>query len=75
MLPMVTLPGSSMTVSGVTVPVCSAATAVISLKVDPVGYRPAIARLYRGAPFAVDWSLFSVDCEIGLEKTLGSNYG
>ena len=37
-------------VSGVMTPRCSAASAVIALKVEPVGYAPAIARLNCGAP-------------------------
>jgi hypothetical protein len=45
-------PPSKMVVSGVNTPASRAAIAVIGLKVEPVGYRPWIARLESGAPLS-----------------------
>ena len=69
MFPIFTDPGSSITVWGVMVPVWSAATLVMTLKVDPVGYRPAMARSYSGAPFGGGLQLL----ERGLLDRLGED--
>ena len=43
-------PLSSMRVAGAIVPLCSAASAVATLNVEPVEYRPFVARLNSGEP-------------------------
>jgi hypothetical protein len=45
-----------MTCVGVTVPLSSDAIAVIGLKIEPVGYVAAMARLNSGAPLACEVS-------------------
>ena len=75
MFPICTEPGSSITVSGVIVPVDRAASAVMSLNVDPVGYPLWIARLIRGAPVFSLLSFLKVDSLSGLAKMLGSKLG
>ena len=74
MLPILILPGSLRGVSGVMMPDSSEATAVIGLNVDPVGYSPAIARSYSGAPGA-SWIEANFACEMGRANTLGSKLG
>ena len=51
-------PPSTIVVVGVSTPLSSAATAVIGLKVDPVGYRPWVARFVYGDPASSEkiWS-------------------
>ena len=61
--------------SGVISPLWSAAVAVISLNVDPVGYADWIARSKSGAPFAWLDSRSRSDCLIVFENTFGSNDG
>jgi hypothetical protein len=46
------LPSSLIVCVGVTMPLSSDAIAVIGLKIEPVGYVAAIARLNSGAPWA-----------------------
>ena len=56
MPPTVSEPPSNSTVEGVISPLWSAAVEVISLNVEPVGYRPWVARLASGAPLSGSWS-------------------
>src|ERR687884_127833 len=73
--PISTQPGSLIGVLGVMTPSLSAASAVIGLNVEPVGYRPPIARLYRGEPAVGPKSCSRRFCVIGRERTAGSYDG
>ncbi len=68
-------PGSLIGVLGVMIPWLSAASAVIGLNVEPVGYRPPIARLNRGEPAFGPNSCSRRFWVIGRERTAGSNVG
>ena len=72
-LPSLSDPVSLMIVSGVINPPSSAAVAVIGLNVDPVGYRPWIARFDSGYSADSESSWSSTDCgTVGRVNTEGS---
>jgi hypothetical protein len=56
-------------------PLSREASAVIGLKVEPVGYVAAIARLNSGAPLASELSWSNLPCEIGLANRFASKEG
>src|SRR3954469_25400923 len=73
--PILMHPESLIGVLGVMMPWLSAARAVIGLNVEPVGYRPPIARLKRGEPALAPKSCSRRFCVIGRESTSGSYDG
>ena len=71
--PSVNEPPSTIVVVGVSTPLSSAATAVIGLNVEPVGYRPWVARSVYGDPVVFEKTWSTTDCEsLGLVNTEGS---
>src|SRR3954454_4642325 len=73
--PILMHPESLIGVLGVMRPWLSAAKAVIGLDVEPVGYRPPLARLKRGEPALAPNSCSRRFCVIGRESTSGSYDG
>ena len=74
-VPIFMQPLSSMTSPGCTTPLLMAASAVIGLNVDPVGYEPPIARLNSGAPPLSPNRRSAVACEKGLDRIDGLTVG
>src|SRR5919204_2693698 len=74
-VPSLMQPLSSIGSLGETTPVDSAASAVIGLNVEPVGYAPVIERLKSGAPNLSLYSRSVCDSDSGRERIDGLNVG